>query len=129
MDQARGLFGASRRYIMTAVEASLKRLRTDHIDLYQLHRPDPLTPIEETLCALDDLIQQGKVRYIGCSNIPALQVVDAQSTAKAGGLNAFISCQNEYSLVNRNIERELLPVMQNQGLGLLPFFLISQAVC
>jgi aryl-alcohol dehydrogenase-like predicted oxidoreductase len=122
MDEVHAPSGASRRYIMTAVEASLKRFRTDHIDLYQLHRPDPLTPIEETLRALDDLIQQGKVRYIGCSNIPAVQVVDAQSAAKAQGLNVFISCQNEYSLINRNIERELLPVMQNQGLGLLPFF-------
>ena len=90
MDETRGLVGASRRYIMTAVEASLKRLRTDHIDLYQLHQPDPQTPIEETLRALDDLIKQGKIRHIGCSNLPSVQVEDAQSTAEARGLNAFI---------------------------------------
>jgi aryl-alcohol dehydrogenase-like predicted oxidoreductase len=128
MDEARGLFGASRRYIMTAVEASLKRLRTDHIDLYQLHRPDKLTPIEETLRALDDLIRQGKVRYIGCSNMPAPQVADAQSTAKTRGLNAFISCQDEYSLVKRDIERELLPMMQAHGLSLLPFFPLASGL-
>jgi len=122
MDETRGLVGASRRYIMTAVEASLKRLRTDHIDLYQLHQPDPQTPIEETLRALDDLIKQGKIRHIGCSNLPSVQVEDAQLTAKASGLNAFVSCQDEYSLVKRGIERELLPIMQSLGLGLLPYF-------
>ena len=123
-----GLCGASRRYIMTAVEASLKRLRTDHIDLYQLHRPDPLTPIEETLRALDDLIHQGKVRYIGCSNLSARQVAEAQSTAKAQRLHAFISCQDEYSLVSRDIERELLPVMQAERLGLLPYFPLASGL-
>ena len=91
--------GASRRVIMLAVEASLKRLQTDWIDLYQLHKPDPLTPIEETLRALDDLVRQGKVRYIGCSNFSAWPVVEAHWTAKHSGLNAFISCQNECSLL------------------------------
>src|ERR1700720_4567037 len=88
----------SRRYIMMAIEASLKRLKTDWIDLYQLHFPDPLTPIQETLRALDDLIHQGKVRYIGCSNLTAWQMMEAQWTAKSCGLNGFVSCQDEYSL-------------------------------
>ncbi len=89
---------------MSAVEDSLRRLRTDWIDLYQIHQPDPLTPIEETLRALDDLIHQGKVRYIGCSNFPAWQVTEAQWTAKTCGLNGFVSCQDEYSLVFRKPE-------------------------
>ena len=128
MDEARGLVGASRGYIMAAAEASLKRLQTNYIDLYQLHRPDPLIPVEETLRALDDLIQQGKVRYIGCSNLTASQVVDAQTTADTRGLNSFISCQDEYSLVNRDIERELFPVMQTLRLGLLPFFPLASGL-
>jgi aryl-alcohol dehydrogenase-like predicted oxidoreductase len=128
MDDAETLKGASRRYIMRAVEASLRRLRTDWIDLYQLHRPDPLTPIEETLRALDDLIHQGKVRYVGCSNLPAWQVVEAQWTARSGGLNPFVSCQDEYSLVVRDIERELMPAMQAYGLGLLPFFPLASGL-
>ena len=113
--------GASRRVIMLAVEGSLKRLKTDWIDLYQLHKPDPLTPIEETLRALDDLVRQGKVRYIGCSNFSAWPVVEAHWTAKYSSLNAFISCQNEYSLLARNIEGDLLPAMQACGVGLLPY--------
>ncbi|MFO0996692.1 MAG: aldo/keto reductase [Alphaproteobacteria bacterium] len=122
MDDAGVLKGASRRYIMSAVEASLKRLRTDWIDLYQLHKPDPLTPIEETLDALDDLVRQGKVRYIGCSNLPAWQVTDAHWTARSRGTAAFVSCQDEYSLLVRGIERELIPAMGAHGLGLLPYF-------
>jgi aryl-alcohol dehydrogenase-like predicted oxidoreductase len=112
----------SRRYIMMAIEASLRRLKTDWIDLYQLHRPDPSTPIEETLRALDDLIHQGKVRYIGNSNLAAWQAVDAHWTSLHRNLNRFISCQNEYSLVARGIEKELIPAMQACGLGLLPYF-------
>src|SRR5262245_29453407 len=103
MDEAGKLKGASRGYVMRAVEASLKRLRTDWIDLYQLHRPAPLTPIEETLRALDDLVRQGKVRHIGCSNLDAGQVAQAQETAARHGLTAFISCQDEYSLLVRDI--------------------------
>ncbi len=114
--------GASRRHIMLAVEASLKRLQTDWIDLYQIHRPDPLTPIEETLRALDDLIRQGKVRYAGCSNFSGWQAVEAYWTAKHSGLNAFITCQNEYSLLVRDIERDLIPAVQGYGLGLLPYY-------
>jgi aryl-alcohol dehydrogenase-like predicted oxidoreductase len=112
----------SRRYIMTAVEASLRRLKTDWIDLYQLHRPDPATPIEETLRALDDLIHHGKVRYIGSSNLAGWQAVDAHWTSLHLNLNRFISCQNEYSLLTRGIEKELIPAMQACGLGLLPYF-------
>jgi aryl-alcohol dehydrogenase-like predicted oxidoreductase len=121
MDQEGKLSGASRRYIMSAVEATLTRLKTDWVDLYQLHVPDPKTPIEETLRALDDLITQGKVRYIGCSNLPAWQVVEANLTASGRGYHQFISCQEEYSLLVRNIELELLPAMKKQQLGLLPY--------
>src|SRR5215471_3238789 len=112
----------SRRYIMMAVEASLRRLRTDWIDLYQLHRPDQNTPIEETLRALDDLIRQGKVRYIGNSNLAAWQAVEAHWTGRHLNLSRFISCQNEYSLLARGVEKELIPAMQACGLGLLPYF-------
>jgi aryl-alcohol dehydrogenase-like predicted oxidoreductase len=122
MNEAGTMRGASRGYIMSAAEASLRRLQTDWIDLYQLHRPDPRTPIEETLRALEDLIQQGKVRYIGCSNLQAWQVVEAQWTAQKIGTHAFISCQDEYSLLIREPERELIPAMRAYGLGLLPYF-------
>jgi aryl-alcohol dehydrogenase-like predicted oxidoreductase len=122
MDEAGVLRGASRRYVMTAVEASLRRLKTDWIDLYQLHRPDPLTPIEETLRALHDLIRQGKVRYVGNSNFAAWQAVEAHWTARDRNLNGFIACQNEYSLIKRDIEAELVGAMQACGLGLLPYF-------
>ncbi|HWP85793.1 MAG TPA: aldo/keto reductase, partial [Terriglobia bacterium] len=101
---------------------SLRRLKTDWIDLYQIHQPDPATPIEETLRALEDLIQQGKVRFIGCSNFPAWQVADAQWTAKYHGLHGFVCCQDEYSLLARDVEKELLPAMKAYGLGLLPYF-------
>ena len=120
--------GASRRYIMSEVEASLRRLKTDWIDLYQLHQPDPLTPIEETLRALDDLVRQGKVRYIGCSNLPAWQVVEAQWTARHLGLNAFVCAQDEYSLVVRGIDRELIPALQAYDMGLLPFFPLASGL-
>ena len=128
MDKEERLKGASRRYIMRAVEDSLKRLKTDWIDLYQVHRPDPLTPIEETLRALDDLVHQGKVRYIGCSNYAAWQVVDAQWTSRHLGLNAFVSCQDEYSLLVRDIERELVPAIAAHDLGLLPFFPLASGL-
>jgi aryl-alcohol dehydrogenase-like predicted oxidoreductase len=113
---------ASRRYIMTAIEGSLTRLKTDWIDLYQLHMPDPLTPMEETLRALDDLIHQGKVRYIGCSNLPAWQMVEAQWIAREERLTSFISAQDEYSLLVRHIEAEKLPAAQAYGMGVLPYF-------
>jgi aryl-alcohol dehydrogenase-like predicted oxidoreductase len=120
--------GASRRYIMAAVEASLQRLKTDWLDLYQVHRHDPLTPIEETLRALDDLVRQGKVRYIGCSNFSAAQMVEAQWAAKHLNLNAFVSAQDEYSLLKRSLEKENLPVMERYGLGLLPYFPLASGL-
>ena len=121
MDGAGRFEGASRRYIMAAVEASLKRLQTDWIDLYQQHQPDPLTPIEETLRGLDDLVRQGKVRYLGCSTLPAWQVVEAQWTSRHHGLDHFVSCQEEYSLLARRLDDEMMPVLQAYGLGLIPF--------
>ncbi|WLB90226.1 aldo/keto reductase [Bradyrhizobium japonicum] len=111
--------GASRRYIMDAVEASLRRLKTDYIDLYQQHDYDPLTPMEETLRALDDLIRQGKVRYIGNSNFPAWRIAEAEFTARAMNVSRFVSCQDEYSLLVRDIEKDLLPAAQAYRLGLL----------
>jgi len=122
------LAGASRRYIMQAVEASLKRLRTDWIDLYQLHRPDPATPIEETLCALDNLVRHGKVRFIGCSNLSALELAEAQATAARSGLAGFISCQDQYSLLARDIERDLIPAMEAHAVGLLPYFPLASGL-
>jgi aryl-alcohol dehydrogenase-like predicted oxidoreductase len=120
--------GGSRRYIISAVEASLKRLRTDWIDLYQMHETDPRTPIEETLSALDVLIQAGKIRYIGCSNFPAWEMVDAQWTSRQNGLNRFISCQDEYSLVARDAERDLIPAACAHGMGLLPYFPLANGL-
>jgi aryl-alcohol dehydrogenase-like predicted oxidoreductase len=130
MDDVGVKVGGSRRYIMQAVEDSLRRLRTDWLDLYQIHQLDPHgTPIEETLRAFDDLVRQGKVRYIGCSNFPAWRVVEAQWTARANGLNAFVSCQDEYSLLVRNVvEPQLRPAMLQYGLGLLPFFPLASGV-
>ena len=120
--------GASRRYIMSAVEASLRRLKTDYIDLYQQHDYDPLTPIEETLRALDDLISQGKVRYIGNSNFPAWRIAEAKYVARAMSVSHFVSCQDEYSLLVRDIEKDLLPAAQAYNLGLLPFFPLASGL-
>ena len=128
MDDAGKLRGASRHYIMSAVEASLKRLKTDWIDLYQQHEPDPLTPIEETMRALDDLVRQGKIRYIGCSNLPGWQVVEAHWTARHLNLENFVSCQDEYSLLVRGHERDLIPAMESCGLGLLPYFPLASGL-
>jgi aryl-alcohol dehydrogenase-like predicted oxidoreductase len=112
----------SRRYIRLAVEASLRRLQTDWIDLYQLHHPDPNTPIDETLQTLDDLIGEGKIRYIGHSNLTGWQIAEAEFTARLGRHPRFISAQNEYSLLARDAEREVLPAVNQYGLGFLPFF-------
>jgi aryl-alcohol dehydrogenase-like predicted oxidoreductase len=128
MDDSGEKLGGSRRYIMTAVEDSLRRLRTDYIDLYQMHQLDPRTPIEETLRALDDLIRHGKVRYIGCSNFPAWRMTEAAWTARVAGLNSFISCQDEYSLVHREPEAELLPAARHLGFGLLPYFPLASGL-
>ncbi len=122
MDDVSVLKGASRRYIMSAVEESLKRLGTDWIDLYQQHQPDPLTQFEETARALDDLVRSGKVRYVGCSNFASWQVATAQMTAKAGGYVPFASAQDELSLLVRRHEKELIPALMHHGMGLLPYF-------
>jgi aryl-alcohol dehydrogenase-like predicted oxidoreductase len=113
--------GSSRRYIISAVEGSLRRLKTDRIDLYQAHYPDPVTPVEETLRALDDLVRDGKVLYIGTSNHRAWQIVEAELTARAGSLERFVSAQDEYSPVVRDIEGEIVPVIQKYGIGLIAY--------
>lgn len=128
MDDAGKLRGASRRYIMQAVEASLRRLKTDWIDLYQLHRPDAQTPIEETLRALDDLVKTGKVRCIGCSNLPAFQLEEAQRVAERNRLTPFVCCQDEYSLLERTLEKDLLAVIGKYGLSLLPYFPLASGL-
>ena len=118
----------SRRYVRLAVEASLRRLGTDWIDLYQLHEPDPHTPIEETLAALTELVREGKVRYLGSSNLTGWQVVDADWTARAGGYEAFVSGQNEYSWLNRGAEAELVPALAHTGQSLLPYFPLARGL-
>ena len=123
-DGARG----SRRYIIQSVEASLRRLGTDWIDLYQLHEPDRVTPLAETLAALDDLVRSGKVRYIGHSNFAGWQLADAAWLAADAGTVPFISAQNEYSLVERGIEGELIPAAEHFGVGVLPFFPLANGL-
>jgi aryl-alcohol dehydrogenase-like predicted oxidoreductase len=117
----RGARGA-RRYVVRAVEASLRRLDTDYIDLYQMHVPDAGTPIDETLAALDDLVHSGKVRYLGHSNFGGWQIADADWTARAAGYTPFISAQNQYSLLHREVETEVIPACEHFGIGFLPFF-------
>lgn len=123
-------FGArgSRRYVQIAVEASLRRLRTDRIDLLQMHEPDPITPIEETLSALDDLVHAGKVRYLGSSNVSGWQIADAEWTARTSGFERFVSVQNEYSLLERGIEDEVIPACEEYGIGVLPYFPLAQGL-
>jgi aryl-alcohol dehydrogenase-like predicted oxidoreductase len=122
--EARG----GRRYISRAVESSLRRLRTEYIDLYQLHVPDRRTPIDETLSALDELVTSGKVRYLGISNVEGWQVADADWTARTRGFNRFISVQNNYNLLERDIEAEVTPACQRFGLGILPYFPLASGV-
>jgi len=122
--EARG----GRRYIVQAAEASLRRLRTDYIDLYQIHTPDPETPIEETLSALDDLVRAGKVRYLGHSNFTGWQVADAAWHAETKHLTPFVSAQNRYSLINRSVEEDLVPALERFGLGLLPYFPLASGL-
>src|SRR5947209_3813793 len=112
----------SRRYVRLAVEGSLRRLRTDWIDLYQLHTPDPATPIEETIEALDELVVEGKIRYFGHSNLPGWQIAEAHLTASLTGRRHFVSAQDEYSLIARGVEAEVLPAVRRFGLGFLPYF-------
>ncbi|TVZ03262.1 aldo/keto reductase [Trebonia kvetii] len=117
-----------RNYIKIAVEKSLTRLRTDYIDLYQLHTPDPVTPIDETLAALDELVSQGKVRYIGHSNLAGWQIADAAHTALSTGRTPFISAQNHWSLLERDAEREVVPAALHFGVGVLPFFPLANGL-
>jgi len=128
MDDEGIKIGAARRYIMQAVEDSLSRLGTDWIDLYQLHQFDPLTPIDETLRALDDLIRDGKVRYVSSSNLPAWRSTEAEFIARELGTNKFISCQEEWNVLNRAIERDVVPMMEAYGLGMLPYFPLASGL-
>jgi aryl-alcohol dehydrogenase-like predicted oxidoreductase len=123
-------FGArgSRGYIQRAVESSLRRLRTDWIDLYQLHRPDPATPVEETVAALDDLVRAGKIRYYGHSNLTGRQIADLTLIARSGGRADPVSAQNNYSLLKRQVEREVVPACERFGLGLLPYFPLASGL-
>lgn len=131
MDGANGPdWGArgSRRYIVRAVESSLRRLGTEWIDLYQYHAPDVQTPIEETLAALDDLVTSGKVRYLGHSNFAGWQIAEAEFTARSGGYTPFISAQNPYNLLDRRLEREVVPAVEAYGLGVLPYFPLANGL-
>ncbi|WP_322937363.1 aldo/keto reductase [Nocardioides bizhenqiangii] len=123
-------FGArgGRRYIVTAVEASLRRLATDRIDLYQFHTPDPATPIDETLSALDDLVRAGKVRYVGHSNRAGWQIAEAEYVARELGTERFVSSQSHYNLVDRRAELEVLPACRALGLGVLPYFPLANGL-
>jgi len=112
----------SRRYVRRAVESSLRRLGTDWIDLYQMHRPDTVTPIEETLSVLDDLVREGKIRYIGHSNFAGWQIAEAELTASIAGTAAFVSAQDEYSPLARGVEAEVLPAVRAYAIGFLPYF-------
>nr|MDT0661074.1 aldo/keto reductase [Micromonospora sp. DSM 115978] len=118
----------SRRYVARAVEASLRRLGTDYIDLYQFHQPDPGTPIEETLAALDDLVRAGKVRYLGNSNFASWQIADAAWLARTTGRTPFVSAQNHYNLLQRDVEAEVVPACERFGLGMLPFFPLANGL-
>lgn len=120
--------GGSRRYVRRAVEASLRRLGTDYIDLYQMHQPDPATPIEETLSVLDDLVREGKVRYVGHSNFAGWQIADADWTARSRGWTPFVTAQNHYSLLERAVRHEVLPACEQFGLGMLPYFPLASGL-
>ena len=120
--------GASRGYLLAEAEESLRRLRTDYIDLYQIHYPDPQTPVDETLRALDDLVKTGKVRYVGCSNFSATQVQDAEAAAIKHSVKSFVSSQDEYSLLVRDIEREQLPLIERLGMSELPYFPLASGL-
>jgi aryl-alcohol dehydrogenase-like predicted oxidoreductase len=118
----------SRHHIVRACEGSLRRLGTDYIDLYQMHRPDPMTPIDETLSVLDDLVRSGKVRYIGNSNFASWQIADADWTSRTNGWARMVSAQNYYSLLKRDVERDVIPACERFGLGMLPFFPLASGV-
>ncbi|HWJ81768.1 MAG TPA: aldo/keto reductase [Nocardioides sp.] len=118
----------SRSYVIRAVESSLRRLGTDWIDLYQFHTPDPLTPIDETVAALDALVQSGKVRYVGHSNRAGWQIAEAEFVAREMGAERFISSQNQYNLIDRRAEHEVLPSCEAFGLGVLPYFPLANGL-
>ena len=118
----------SRPYIRRAIDGSLRRLRTDRVDLYQYHRPDGVTPLEETFGALDELVREGKVRYVGSSNFDAWQVVEAEHVARRDHLTWFVSAQNHYSLLERSVEAELVPACKRFGLGLLPYYPLANGL-
>jgi len=128
MDDGPDLPLGSRDYIRWAVEGSLRRLRADTIDVYQMHEPDPRTPIEETLAALHELVQEGRVRFIGSSNFSAEQIEEADRVARARGLTRFVSAQNHYSLVEREVEDEILPACERLGIGMLPYFPLASGL-
>ena len=118
----------SRSAVRRAIEGSLRRLGTDHVDLFQMHTPDPSTPVEETLTALDDLVREGKVRYLGSSNFAGWQVVDADRAAEALGTERFVSAQNGYNLLDRRVEEELVPACEHVGVGLLPYYPLASGL-
>ena len=120
--------GGKRDYVMTAVEASLKRLRTDYIDIYYLHKPDPMTPIEETLRALDDVVKQGKVRVIANSNMEPREITEAEQTAKKAGTVRFVAAQDELSLIKRGTERDRLPAVEKNHLAFIPYFPLASGL-
>jgi aryl-alcohol dehydrogenase-like predicted oxidoreductase len=119
---------SSRRYVMTAVEASLRRLDTDWIDVYMIHWPDYATPMEETLRALDDLVRSGKIRYIGCSNLEAWRVVDAVWTSRHSSLETFIAAQDQYNLLKRDADKDLLPALRHHGVGFIPYYPLASGL-
>ncbi len=118
----------SRKYVRQAIEASLARLQTDYLDLYQFHEPDPLTPIEETLDALDELVKEGKVRYIGCSNFSGWQIAESEMLSRINNTERFISAQNHYSLLEIGVEKEVIPACLKFGLGMLPFYPLASGL-
>lgn len=120
--------GGSRLYVRRAVEASLKRLDTEYIDLYQMHSPDASTPIEETVSTLNDLVREGKVRYVGSSNFAGWQIADADWTARVKGFEPFVSAQNHYSLLEREVEREVIPACEHFGVSMIPYFPLASGI-
>ncbi len=120
--------GASRRYLMDALDASLKRLGTDYVDLYQVHFPDPSTPIDETLRALQDMLASGRVRYVGCSNYSVAQLSEAALVAQREGLPMFVSAQNRYNLLERDMKRDFVPLCETLGIGMLPFYPLASGL-
>jgi aryl-alcohol dehydrogenase-like predicted oxidoreductase len=128
MDAGGRLQGGSRRYVLSAVETSLKRLGTEWIDIYYLHRPDPATPLEETLGTLDELVRQGKIRYAGCSNLPGPELADAMNLTRTKKLAGFVAAQDEYNLLSREIETSLVPIIERFSLALIPYFPLASGL-